>query len=217
LTTRRNFLGLIGASTVLPVLPAPFPSNDELRPIATDWDLSWIDRIQKPHKVVFDSPAVSEGGAIYRSVMLRDQYREVFGTFPDQIGSVLVIRHAGIPLAMDHAYWETYGGGEQAEMKDRDGNWLTRNPMGAPAADARPNAAKYTIPGFIAAGGIVLCCDLALRGFIVPNLTKAGIARDVARDEAVKMLIPGVIVQPSGFFAVLRAQQAGCAVFCNGE
>jgi hypothetical protein len=62
----------------------------------------------------------------------------------------------------------------------------------------------------------VLCCDLALRGFVVPNLTKADIARDVARDEALKMLIPGVVVQPSGFFAVLRAQQAGCALFCNG-
>lgn len=216
MTSRRNFLGLIGAGAVLPAIPAPFPSNDDLRPIAADWDLSWVDRIQKPHKVVFDSPAVSDGGAIYRSVMFRDQYSQVFGTFPDQIGSVLVIRHAAIPLAMDHAYWEKYGGGEQAEMKDREGNWVSRNPVGAPAPDARPNAAKYTVPGFIAAGGIVLCCDLALRGFIVPNLTKAGIDRGVAHDEALKMLIPGVIVQPSGFFAVLRAQEAGCALFCNG-
>jgi hypothetical protein len=217
MTSRRNFLGLLGAGAAMPMLPAPFPGNDDLVPIAADWDMSWVDRIQKPHKVVFDSPAVSDGGAIYRSVMFRDQYSQVFGTFPDQIGSVLVIRHAAIPLVMDHIYWEKYGGGEQAEMKDREDKWLTRNPMGAPAADARPNAAKYTIPGFIEAGGVVLCCDLALRGFVVPNLTKAGIARDVARDEALKMLIPGVIVQPSGFFAVLRAQQAGCALFCNGE
>lgn len=216
MTSRRNFLGLLGAGAALPMLPAPFPTNDDLQPIVADWDLSWVDRIQKPHKVVFDSPAVSDGGALWRSVMFRDQYQAVFGAYPDQIGSVLVIRHAGIPLAMDHAYWETYGGGEQAEMKAEDGTWVKRNPIGPPAADARPGQIKYSLTGFIAAGGVVLCCDLALRGFIVPNLVKAGIARDTARDEALKMLIPGVIVQPSGFFAVLRAQQAGCALFCNG-
>lgn len=216
MTSRRDFLGLLGAGAALPALPIPFPSNDELPPVASEWDLSWVDRIQKPHRVVFDSPAVSEGGALYRSVMLRDQYRQAFGTWPDQFGQVLVIRHSAIPLVMDHEYWERYGGGEQAELKDQDDKWVTRNPIGPATDDASEGARKYTIPAFIASGGVVLCCDLALRGFIVPALRKAGIARETARDEALRMLIPGVIVQPSGFFAVIRAQQAGCVLFCNG-
>lgn len=216
MTSRRNFLGLLGAGATLPMLEPAFPTTESLRPVAADFDVSWVDQLGKPHKVVIDSPTVSDGGALFRSQMLRDQYSQVFGTFPDQFASVLVLRHAGIPLAMDHEYWEKYGGGEQAEIKDREGNWVTRNPIGPAAADANAANRKYTVPGFIEQGGIVLCCDLALRGFVVPQLRKAGIAREAAYDEARRMLIPGVIVQPSGFFAVVRAQQAGCALFCNG-
>lgn len=215
MTSRRDFLGLLGTGAALPALTPPFPDNAALRPIRADYDMSWVDQIQKPHKVVFDSPEVSDGGALYRSVMLRDQYREAFGVFPDQFGQVLVIRHSAIPLVMEHEYWEKHGGGEQAELKDREGNWVTRNPIGPAAADASAGARKYTIPAFIEAGGVVLCCDLALRGFVVTQLRKGGLEREVAYAEARRMLIPGVIVQPSGFFAVIRAQQAGCALFCN--
>ena len=216
MTTRRDFLGLLGAGAALPALAAPFPDTDGLPPVTTDWDLSWLDRIQKPHKVVIDSPAVSDGGALYRAVMLREQYHEAFGTYPDQFGLILVIRHSAIPLAMGHEYWEKHGGGEEAELKNREEQWVTRNPIGPAADEASAGSRKYTIPSFIESGGVVLCCDLALRGFIVPQLRKTGVAREAAYDEARRMLIPGIVPQPSGFFAVIRAQQAGCALFCNG-
>jgi intracellular sulfur oxidation DsrE/DsrF family protein len=34
--------------------------------------------------------------------------------------------------------------------------------------------------------------------------------RDAAVARAKTMLIPGIVLQPSGVFAVLRAQEAGC-------
>jgi hypothetical protein len=143
MTSRRNFLGLIGAGAALPALDAPFAGNDSLRPLNADFDMSWVDRMTKPHKVVIDSPAISDGGALYRSVMLRDQYTQVFGTFPDQFSSVLVIRHEAIPLAMNHSYWERFPIGEEADMKDRDGNWIKRNPIG-PAAGGRASRRRST-------------------------------------------------------------------------
>ncbi len=216
MSSRRDFLGILGAGAVLPSMPAPFPSNDGLRPVDDKYDMSWVDRISgTPHKVVIDSPAVSEGGALYRSVMLRDQYREVYGTFPDQIGSVLVIRHDAIDLIMDHSHWERFELGKANELKDRDGEWIKRNPIGPAAAGARPGSDRYTIPGFMADGGIVLACDLAF-SFVVAKYRTDGVSREAAREEALKHLLPGVILQPSGFFAVVRAQQAGCALFCNG-
>lgn len=215
MTSRRNFLGLLGAGAAFPVLDPPFPGNDALRPIAADYDMSWVDKLTKPHKVVIDSPAISDGGGLYRSVMLRDQYNQVFGTFPDQFSSVLVIRHDAIPLAMNHAYWERFPIGEEAEMKDRDGNWVKRNPIGPPADGAPERAKKYTLTGFMEQGGIVLACNLAFQ-FAVSKYRTDGVSQQAAREAALKDLIPGVILQPSGFFAVIRAQQAGCALFCNG-
>jgi hypothetical protein len=64
-------------------------------------------------------------------------------------------------------------------------------------------------------GGIVLACNLAFQ-FVVSKFRTEGVTAEAAREEALKHLIPGVILQPSGFFAVVRAQQAGAALFCNG-
>jgi hypothetical protein len=213
--TRRNFLGILGAGAAAPMLPAPFPSNDELRPISAEYDMSWVDQLARPHKVVFDAPEVGDGGGVWRSVLLRDEYKDVYGTFPDQMASVLVIRHRGIAMGMDHSFWADGKTGESTETKSK-GEWATRNPVGPPAEDARAGAEKYTLPGFIAGGGIVLACDLAFNNMVVGRYRKEGISRAEAREEALTHLFPGVILQPSGFFAVVRAQQAGCAMFYNG-
>lgn len=212
--TRRDFLGLLGAGAIVPALPAPFPDTGSLPPVSDKWDMSWVDRVTGPHKAVIDAPEVSEGGALFRSVMLREQYREVYGTFPDQFSSVLVLRHNAIDLAMDHEHWRRFKLGEHHQLKDRDGNFIERNPIGPPAADARPGAIRYSLPGFIADGGIVLACDLAFN-FVAAKYRSEGVSREQARADALTHLIPGVILQPSGFFAVVRAQQAGCALFCN--
>jgi hypothetical protein len=217
MTSRRNFLGILGASAAVPMLPPPFPTNDDLRPISAEWDMSWVERVAKPHKVVFDAPSVDNGGGLWRSVLLRDEYKEVYGTPADQIASVLVIRHSATGLVMDHSFWEDGRAGEQSQTKGRDGEWATRNPVGPPDDDdARPGAAKYTIPGFIADGGIVLACGLSFNNMVVGHYRAEGVSREDARAEALTHLMPGVILQPSGFFAVIRAQQAGCVLFSNG-
>lgn len=45
---------------------------------------------------------------------------------------------------------------------------------------------------------------------------KHALAGAAAAARARTMLLPGVIIQPSGFFAVLRAQQAGCGYMLAG-
>jgi hypothetical protein len=216
MTTRRDFLGLMGMGAALPAILPPFPTNASLPPIRADYDMSWIDQVTKPHRYVIDAPSVDDATALWRAIALKDQYAEVFGTFPDQISAVLVLRHQAIVLAMDHSHWAEHGVGEQVEMKDRDGAWVTRNPVGPPAPDARPGAARYTLQGFQADGGIVLACNLAFGGFVVGKYRQDGRSNAEARTEALKHLLPGVILQPSGFFATVRAQQAGCAAFFNG-
>jgi hypothetical protein len=196
------------------MLRAPFPRNDDLQPINADWDLSWVDRVSAPHKVVFDSPEVNEGGALFRAVLWRDEYQEVFGTPLSDTSTVLVLRHNGIALAMDDNHWERFEIGKEVEWKaGRDESFVTRNPISAAPADARAGAGKYTIKNFAETGGIILACNLAFNANVIPKYRTEGVSREDARAEALKHLLPNVILQPSGFFAVIRAQEAGCQLF----
>ena len=70
------------------------------------------------------------------------------------------------------------------------------------------------IDSFIESGGIVLACNYAFgRSVVGPEARKSGLDQAAAREAALKQVIPGVIIQPSGFFAVIEAQRAGCHFF----
>jgi hypothetical protein len=62
----------------------------------------------------------------------------------------------------------------------------------------------------IARGAIVLACNLALRRAIALVQRADKVSTDEARKTVLANLVPGVIVMPSGIFAVTRAQEAGC-------
>jgi hypothetical protein len=218
-TPRRDFLGWLGASTVLaaagnPLRAAPprhaAPSNPQ--PVSTVWDMGWVDRLTAKYRAVFDSPAVSEGDAIFRAVLWRDQHKEVYGTAPADLNAVIVIRHAASPLAMNDAYWERYGIGKELKLKNpATKKWTLINPVRATPPDTPPKWADYSLERFLATGGTVLACNLAF-GEVVYRVRKEEKLK--TREEAVarakEMLIPGIILQPSGIFAALKAQEAGC-------
>jgi hypothetical protein len=221
---RREFLGWLGASTVVAAtagspLHAGEPGHARRAgdtgprtPLSAEWDVSWTDRIQGKHRAVFDSPAVSEGAALFRAVMWRDQYKEVYGTEPGEMSAVVVIRHTAIPLAMNDAYWARFGIGKEEKLKDPGTKkWYVKNPIRASAPDAPPRWAAYSLEAFMASGGIVLACDLAFRMVIAKFREADKLTGEQARAAAREQLLPGIILQPSGIFATLRAQQAGCS------
>ena len=63
---------------------------------------------------------------------------------------------------------------------------------------------------FIARGGIALACNLALQDMVEIIEKKDGATPEAARQQALTFMVPGVILQPSGVFAALRAQDVGC-------
>jgi len=63
---------------------------------------------------------------------------------------------------------------------------------------------------FVAHGGIALACNLAFDDMIQLVSKKDGTTGEAARKTALAGIVPGVILQPSGVFAALRAQDAGC-------
>jgi hypothetical protein len=73
------------------------------------------------------------------------------------------------------------------------------------------NFDRMALDKFIARGGVALACDLALQDCIELIKSKDGVSAEVARQRAIAAMVPGVVLQPSGVFAALRAQEAGCS------
>ena len=174
--------------------------------------MSWTARVTGRHKAVFDSPEMSGGAALARAVSWFEQYKEVYGVERSAMTGVLVLRHAGFQMAMNDAFWERFEVGKERKIRDEKGKkWAKVNPAGAAAAAADPSNAKYTVPAFIADGGIVLACGWTFNGAVQKFVQADKVSREEARARAMAHLIPGIILQPNGIFAALRAQEAGCA------
>ncbi|HEX6643595.1 MAG TPA: hypothetical protein VF037_02900 [Gemmatimonadales bacterium] len=212
---RREFLGWLGASAVVTAaspLSALEPAGHAARPQSDTWDMSWTDRIGGKFRAVFDSPELSEGAALWRASMWRDQHKEVYGTAQSDMTPVLVIRHGAIAMAMDDGYWEQFRVGKEEKLKSpTTKKWETANPFRTMAPGTPERYAAYNLEGFMKSGGIVLACNLAFQQAVWRYREAEKLTREAATARAREHLVPGIILQPSGVFATLRAQEAGCA------
>jgi len=226
---RRRFLGwlggvsvagIAGAPTLLRAAPTAIPTSpdasraladDHPLPLADTWDMSWTSRVTGKYRAVFDGPEIADGAPMVRAAAWADMYKEVYGVEKSEITSVLVLRHAAIDLVMNDAYWTRFNIGKENKLRDADGKkWAKANPI---SAQSRPNveqARRYTLETFMANGGIVLACGWAFR-FVASRIQKGDkLEAAEARTKALEQMVPGIILQPNGIFAVLRAQEAGC-------
>jgi hypothetical protein len=217
-SSRRRFVGLLGGTSILGAIGLPDVASavepganaGHALPLTDTWNMTWVDRVTGKYRAVFDSPDISDGAALVRAVAWCDMYKEVYGAERNDMSPVVVFRHSAIPLIMSNEYWERYEVGKQHKIKDSKGKWSKVNPISAAGADASGPMAKYRLETFLAGGGIVLACNWAF-GMLVEEIgKKEKLERDAARPRATELMIPGVILQPNGIFAALRAQEAGC-------
>lgn len=217
-TPRRRFLGWLGGTSVL---GAAWPSlshaleprreaNAHPRPVADTWDMSWTERVGGRYRAVFDSPEPADGAALFRAVAWCDMYKDVYGAERTEMSPVVVFRHRAVPLIMSNAYWERYEVGKHHKLKDGKGKWAKANPVSTGGAELSANAAKYRLETFLAGGGVVLACNWAFGQLVSTVREKEKLDQAAARAKALELMIPGVILQPNGIFAALRAQEAGC-------
>jgi hypothetical protein len=235
-TDRRNFLQRLSAgavaATVLPsALPtslaaesAPRTTRSELSALAEagvpreEWDLSWTRRLTGKHKAVFDAPEVESGAGVLRSGLWLRQYAEVLKAAPSDLTSVIVLRHNAIILTMTPAFWDEYELGEKKKVTSPlDDKPTKKNPALLSEADGAPASyAALALDRQIANGVIVLACGLAFREMVGMVSTKHKLKGEEAQARANAGLIPGVIMQPSGFFATTLAQENGC-IYVRGS
>jgi hypothetical protein len=236
-TQRREFLGQFAASAVVlasaacttsaPLSQATAPTPAAPPPpgpssTTTHWDDSWFARLTAKHKAVFDSPSIDDGAAIWHASGYITAVRSALAAGVDDVQTVLVMRHAAIPMVLNDAMWAKYAIGKGQKIKDYSlDKWAVRNPFFAAAPPAGTGAKpapssdrpQSTLQWLGSHGHILLGCDLATRGFAGELAEKTKLDQRTIYEELKANLVPGVILQPTGVYAVLRAQEAGCTFF----
>lgn len=182
---------------------------------STQWDDAWTTHLTSQHKAVFDCAHVEDGDAVGHPFTYMQGLHDALRVPNDQVHTVLVIRHEAIAMALNDAMWAKYELGKSSKVKDGK-HWATRNPYLNPRPDAKPRAGDlpdYTLSWLARHGHTLLGCNRALAGcsYEIADRTKSD--QPAVYKELVDNLIPGLILQPSGIYAVIRAQEAGCSFF----
>ena len=216
-TTRRGFIGAAAANAAMFAgLPASLLAAmpEESIPFgaeAVEWDMTWVDRLKGKHKAVFDMTEPDDGVGVLRTAFWTNQYIDVMKAAPADMSPIMILRHNAIILAMQQSFWDKYNVGELNEVKNPLTDEPTKkNPVLMDERDGVPASfASMGLHKQLARGATALACNLALRGPISLIQKTDKVSPAEARERAVAALVPGVILQPSGVFAAVRAQQAG--------
>ena len=182
---------------------------------AGSWDLSWTQRVTGKYRGVFDNPDVNDGVGLFRATAWKDEVIEAHGATADDINTVLVLRHKAIPLIMNDEFWAHHELGAKFGINDpATGKPAVRNPYRAASGSGSGGGGGHSgsIEGFVKQGGIVLACNLSFARMVALARDEGG-SPDEVRAHTLEHVLPGVILQPSGFFACIEAQRAGCGFF----
>ena len=218
-THRRGFLGRLAAGAaalglgglVAPAEAAARPSRDPLVSPANPEFEAWLNKITGKHKMIFDVPEPNDGFVFAWARVFLNTTNETYGTSDADNSAVIILRHAGIPFAMESAMWAKYKLGQTFKITDP----ATKGPaIRHPLIHLKPGDAP--IPGMgtdelIAKGVQVGVCNIALTFYSMNMAKEMGTPAETIKKDWVANLLPGVFVVPSGVIAVNRTQEKGCA------
>ncbi|MEO5903760.1 MAG: hypothetical protein ABIQ55_07110 [Gemmatimonadaceae bacterium] len=205
-TARRGFLGRIAAFAAGLTIAAPAGLAAEAASTNSSADPAleaWFGRIKGKHRMVFDAPEPNNGmPAIWPRVYMNS----MAATYPGVTTAVVILRHAGLGLALGDSVWSKYKLGEVFSIKDGDAP-ATRN--------IYASITNLPIPGLgiaelIKSGVLVGACDVALTVYSAGAAQKMGMEAAAVKKEWIAGLLPGVQVVPSGVLGVAHAQELGC-------
>lgn len=218
---RRRFIASIVGGTAAIAAGAAIPSElagqggPAYPPPQGGWDVSWADKVAAAkHRVVLDCADVVDGLALTNAATYMAGWKDVYNTADADLGVVVVIRHKAIQMALDDSIWDRWNIGEQLGAKDGDAPARRNIFAGRPPAEGGGNGggAAGTLHGLMARGATILCCNLALMRSAGQFATAMQMPADDARRLFIDSVVPGVIRQTNGIFALTRAQEAGAVL-----
>lgn len=211
---RREFLSTLALGTI-GVAGLELIDTDHLMAQAPGehWDLDWVRKLTGRYRAVFDIPVIEDGYGVWRAVIWRKQYAQVFNVPEAELTTVVNLRHDAIALAMTQEFWQKYDIGREWNVRDPASRVPTsRNPVidrtGIHQLPAQ--FAGFTLEDLMKGGAIVLACALALRDCSTIVSQRDKVDMEEADRRVRGMIVPGVILQPSGIFSAVLAQDNGC-------
>ncbi len=178
------------------------------------FDTSWPQKLTGKYKAVFDVPELTGGSGVWRAGLWCNHYRDLRGAQPEDLSPVLVIRHSAIPFIMTQEFWDSYDVAKLNKvMHPLTEKKTRRNPVLMTAEDDQlpPTFANLALHKQMERGTVVLACAMAFNAMVSLVAKRDKLGNPAAREKAMSMVLPGVIMQPNGIFGLTLAQENGCA------
>ncbi|MDB4915122.1 MAG: hypothetical protein JWM95_2766 [Gemmatimonadetes bacterium] len=211
MTRRREFLARIGVAAATLAID---PTELHAAPVPTasgPWDTSWLDRLATAkYRVVFNANVIDDGAVLDYAATFLDHFHEVHDTTLSETRPVVVFRRLGTSMALNDRMWDRYAIGADSKIKDPVTGAPARRNVFWRAGNSAGNSATM-METMHQRGMISLVCNVALGniGRRFAEQTKGNV--EEVQGELRANLVPGAILVPSGIYALIRAQNAGCA------
>ena len=206
---RRDFIGALIGTGMLAGREGGGPPPAPLLPHrASEWDLSFLDRLTGKHRQVFDLSNTEVGLVVVKNWY--EAYESVFQLKHPQVNAVVGIAARGFPINASDALYEKYPIGELWKVNDPATGAPAKRSIFLDGGTAPPTLGAGVRP-LMARGAVFWMCNNAL----------ANVAGQIARavqqpvgpvlEELKAGLNPGVVIVPAHTMLLGLCQERGCA------
>lgn len=209
---RRHFLGSIvaGVATAsLARVPAAVAAQMEPPTVgAGPLDAALKKLSGRKYRQVLDAPRPNNSMPVIWSWAFLHTLNEL--NVPDSdAGCVVVLRHEAIPFAMGDALWAKYKLGEQFDIEDKTTKAPAVRNVVAHIKDGDMPMPDMALEKMQARGVVFGVCELAITVHSMQFAKAMDMKPEDVKKELIAGLLPGIVMLPSGVYAVNRAQAAG--------
>jgi hypothetical protein len=214
LLDRRDFMGLAAAMAAVGV-GAGLPAAPVIAAQAPTDFTRWLDSIPGKQRILLDMRESNGGMAFAWAWVWLLTAPQAYGVPEGDVGAAIVLRHNGIPVALNDAAWKKYKLGEFFKIDDPEtGKPAVRNPyylnMGP---DFLPEMAMQKV---IDRGVRVAACDMAIHFYSGALAKQTGMKHEDVKADWNAAVLPGVAHAPSGLVACQGAVARGCTYLFAG-
>ncbi len=216
-TPRRNFVKSVAAGAALLATRAATGRAESAIDLsskpASD---AWLRRIHGKHRQVIDATMPNGGFAPVFALNFIDSYKAQ-GVPESELTSVISYRHFAMPLMLNDSIWARYKIGNVIGVTDPKTNAPAMRNVFRDSILLHPGLTYEQITSGQASKATIImtACDVALHALSGMTAGNAGVSAETAASEWRAALLPGVVMVPSGVYAISRAQEMGCT-YCFG-